>query len=270
MQVGAQDQRIQWMRQLIEWVGEMQEPGEFLSTLKVDLYPEEVYTFTPKGKVIVLARGATPVDFAYAVHTEVGHQCIGAKVNGQIVPLRHVLANGDVVEVLTQKNHGPSRDWLNFVATSKARSKIRHWLNVQEQQQATEMGRKLVEQEARQFGVSLKKISEEAWQRVASEYGCGNVSDLYAGLGYGKWSAKQVLSKASGETLEGKAEEKPGVIVTAEMTMSRSPLASVLKMPSHGVLTNFSEMPALAATAVSTSTSNPTISPPGPCDSNGA
>src|SRR5579862_9812187 len=114
----ADDQRILWMRQLIEWVKEMQEPSEFMSTLKVDLYPEEVYAFTPKGKVLALPRGATPVDFAYAVHTEVGNQCIGAKVNGQIVPLRHALSNGDVVEVLTQKGHVPSRDWLNFVRTS--------------------------------------------------------------------------------------------------------------------------------------------------------
>lgn len=211
----AQDQRIQWMRQLIEWVREMQEPGEFLSTLKVDLYPEEVYTFTPKGRVIVLARGATPVDFAYAVHTEVGHQCVGAKVNGQIVPLRHALANGDVAEILIHKGHGPSRDWLNFVATSRARSKIRHWLNLEEQQQATEMGRRIIEQEARQFGVSLKKVSEQAWQRVASEYGCADVHDLYAGLGYGKWSAKQILAKASGEPLVEKPEEKPAAIVTA-------------------------------------------------------
>ena len=101
----ADDQRIVWMRHLIEWVQEMQEPSEFLSTLRVDLYPEEVYTFTPKGRVVVLPRGATPVDFAYAVHTEVGHQCSGAKVNGEMVPLRHALANGDVVEIVTQKGH---------------------------------------------------------------------------------------------------------------------------------------------------------------------
>src|SRR5579872_3979092 len=108
----ADDQRLVWMRQLIEWVQDMEEPSEFLSTLKVDLYPEEVYTFSPKGRVVVLPRGATPVDFGYAIHTEVGNRCVGAKVNGQIVPLRHVLANGDVVEILTQKNHNPSRDWL--------------------------------------------------------------------------------------------------------------------------------------------------------------
>ncbi len=170
----ADDQRIVWMRQLIEWVREMQEPSEFLSTLKVDLYPEEVYIFTPKGRVLVLPRGATPVDFAYAVHTEVGHQCTGAKVNGQIVPLRHNLSNGDVVEILTQKGHTPSRDWLIFVRTSRARSKIRHWINLNERSQATEVGRRLIEQRstavrtqpeedtgrgpaARRLGVRLRK-----------------------------------------------------------------------------------------------------------------
>ncbi len=210
-----QDQRIQWMRQLIEWVREMEEPSEFLSTLKVDLYPEEVYTFTPKGRVIELPRGATPVDFAYSVHTEVGHQCTGAKVNGQLVPLRHTLANGDVVEILTSKGHGPSRDWLGFVCTSRARSKIRHWLNEQEQKQATDVGRRLVEQEARNFGVSLKKISDEAWRKVASEYGVSNLSDLYAGLGFGKWSARQVLAKASGEPLVEKPVEPQPKLVRA-------------------------------------------------------
>ena len=155
----ADDQRIVWMRQLIEWAKEMQEPSEFLSTLKVDLYPEEVYAFTPKGKVLALPRGATPVDFAYAVHTEVGHQCIGAKVNGQMVPLRHRLSNGDVVEILTQKGHVPSRDWLNFVRTSRARSKIRHHINFIERSQATEVGRRLLEREARQVGAQPEENS---------------------------------------------------------------------------------------------------------------
>jgi guanosine-3',5'-bis(diphosphate) 3'-pyrophosphohydrolase len=210
----ADDQRIVWMRQLIEWVREMQEPSEFLSTLKVDLYPEEVYIFTPKGRVLVLPRGATPVDFAYAIHTEVGHQCTGAKVNNQMVPLRHHLSNGDVVEVITQKGHAPSRDWLNFVRTSRARSKIRHWINLNERGQATEVGRRLIEREARQFGRSLKKIPDEALLRVAAEYGCGKIEDLYADLGYGKYSARQVLSKALGEPLGEKPEEKPPTIVS--------------------------------------------------------
>jgi GTP pyrophosphokinase len=210
----ADEQRILWMRQLIEWVKEMQEPSEFLSTLKIDLYPEEVYTFTPKGRVMTLPRGATPVDFAYAVHTEVGHQCVGAKVNGQMVPLRHSLANGDVVEILTQKGHVPSRDWLTFVHTSRARSKIRHWLNVHERAQATDVGRRLLEKEARQFSISLKKIKDEDWQRVAAEYGCGRVEDLYAELGYGKFSARQVLQKVSGQDLGEKPPEKPPTLVS--------------------------------------------------------
>src|SRR5438445_2797518 len=220
----ADDQRILWMRQLIEWVKEMQEPSEFMSTLKVDLYPEEVYAFTPKGKVLALPRGATPVDFAYAVHTEVGNQCIGAKVNGQIVPLRHRLSNGDVVENLTQKGHAPSRDWLNFVRTSRARSKIRHHINLIERGQATEVGRKLLEREARQIGRSLRKIPESDLMRVASEYGCAKLEDLFADLGYGKFSARQILSNALGEPLAEKqeqAEEAPARLVSTVKRMLR-------------------------------------------------
>ncbi len=215
----ADDQRIVWMRQLIEWVKEMQEPSDFLSTLKVDLYPEEVYTFTPKGRVLALPRGATPLDFAYAIHTEVGHQCVGAKVNGQIVPLRHRLANGDVGEILTQKGHAPSRDWLSYVRTSRARSKIRHWINLNERRQATEVGRRLLEREARQFGRSLKKIPEADWQRVAEEYGCAKLDDLYADLGFGRYSARQILSKAVGEPLGEKPEEKPAKLVSTVKRM---------------------------------------------------
>ncbi len=215
----ADDQRIVWMRQLIEWVQEMQEPSEFLSTLRVDLYPEEVYTFTPKGRVVVLPRGATPVDFAYAVHTEVGHQCVGAKVNGAMVPLRHALANGDVIEILTQKSHEPSRDWLSFVHTSRARSKIRQWINLHEREQATDVGKRLLEKEARHAGVTLKKITDEDWQRVASEYGCSRVEDLYADLGYGKWSARQVLAKATGQPLVETPEDKPQKLVSSVKRM---------------------------------------------------
>jgi guanosine-3',5'-bis(diphosphate) 3'-pyrophosphohydrolase len=227
----ADDQRIVWMRQLIEWVKEMQEPGDFLSTLKVDLYPDEVYIFTPKGRVLALPRGATAIDFAYAVHTEVGHQCVGAKVNGQIVPLRHRLANGDVVEILTQKGHAPSRDWLNYVHTSRARSKIRHWINLHERTQATEVGRRLFEREARQAGVSLKKIPEADLLRVAGEYGCAKLEDLFADLGYGKYSARQILSKATGQTLTEKrqaAEEKPARLVSTVKRMLGMHDAAVL------------------------------------------
>src|SRR5438132_736653 len=148
------EDRFAWLRHLVEWQQEMRDPGEFLSTLRIDLYPQEAYTFTPKGKVIVLPRDATPIDFAYAIHTEVGHRCVGAKVNGRIVPLKYRLKNGDIVEIVTQTNHSPSRDWLALVKTSRARNKIKHWINVAQRQQAVEMGKKLVEKEARKFDVS--------------------------------------------------------------------------------------------------------------------
>jgi GTP pyrophosphokinase len=223
------DQRILWMRQLIDWVREMQEPDEFLSTLRVDLYPQEVYTFSPKGRVVPLPHGASPVDFAYAIHTEVGHQCAGAKVNGQIVPLRHKLTNGDVVEILTQKGHTPSRDWLKFVQTSRARGKILHWIHLRERDEATEVGRHLMGKEARQHGLSLNRISEQALQRVAVEYGCGRVNDLYAELGYGKWSARQVLAKAAGAPLTEQAEVKaPRIVSTVKRMLGlREPAISI-------------------------------------------
>jgi len=201
------DQRIAWMRQLIEWSQELQEPGEFLTTLKVDLGPVEVYAFTPKGRVLELPRGATPVDFAYLVHTEVGNQCVGAKVNGQMVSLRHEIASGDVVEILTQKGHKPSRDWLAFVKSSHAKSKIRHFINTQEREEATEMGRRLLENESRNFPKGLKKIPEEDLQKLSAEYGLSKIEDLFAAVGFGKYSARQVLSRYFGEP--GKEQEGP-------------------------------------------------------------
>ena len=189
------EERFAWLRHLVEWQQEMRDPGEFLSTLKIDLYPEEVYTFTPKGKVIVLPRDATPIDFAYAIHTEVGHRCVGAKVNGSIVPLKSKLRNGDIVEIATQANHAPSRDWLALAKTSRARNKIKHWINVAQRRQAIDIGKKLLEKEARKYDVSLKKIADADYLRVARDYGCAQLEDLYAGLGYGKFSARQMLAR---------------------------------------------------------------------------
>ena len=189
------EERIAWLRQLVEWQQEMGDAGEFLSTLKVDLYPEEVYTFTPKGKVITLPREATPIDFAYTIHTEVGHHCVRAKVNGRIVPLKYRLRNGDIVEIVTQANHSPSRDWLPLVKTSRARNKIKHWINVAQRSRAVEIGKKLIEKEARKYDVALKKIGEADYQRVAREYGCSQADDLSAGIGFGKFSARQILAK---------------------------------------------------------------------------
>jgi GTP diphosphokinase / guanosine-3',5'-bis(diphosphate) 3'-diphosphatase len=195
----ADEQQVAWLRQLVEWQREMRDPGEFMSTLKVDLYPEEVYTFTPKGKVIVLPRDATPIDFAYAIHSEVGSQCIGAKVNGRIVPLKYTLRNGDVVDILTQQGHTPSKDWLSIVKTSKARNRIKAVINATEREKAIEIGEKYLEKEARRLGVQWKKVSKEQVQSVAAEYGFPRMEDLHAALGYGKFSPRQVLLKLAPE-----------------------------------------------------------------------
>src|SRR6186713_2674488 len=154
--VGDQrDERyFQWMRQLLEVQQEVRDPQEFLQNLKIDLYPEEVYIFTPKGEVRSLPRGATPVDFAYFIHTDVGNQCTGARVNGKIVPLRTRLQNGDIVEILTQTNHKPSRDWLTFVVSSRARSKVRHVLQAEERTRSVDLGRRLFDKEARRYGLN--------------------------------------------------------------------------------------------------------------------
>jgi GTP pyrophosphokinase len=221
------------MRQLIEWSQELQEPGEFLSTLKVDLAPVEVYAFTPKGRVLELPRGATPIDFAYMVHTEVGHQCVGAKVNGQMVSLRHEITSGDVVEILTQKGHHPSRDWLSFVKSSSAKSKIRHWINEQEREEATEMGKRLLENEARHFGRSLKKIPEPDVLKLISDYGLSKVEDLYAAVGFGKYSARQVLTRLLGEPEKTEEPEsvdgKPTLVNTVKRMLGFGEAPLVVK-----------------------------------------
>ena len=194
--VSARDeQRLAWVRQLVEWQREMTDPNEFLSTLKIDLYPEEVYTFTPKGKVVVLPKDASPLDFAYAVHTEVGHSCVSAKVNGRIVPLRAKLKNGDIVEVVTQNGHTPSRDWLTYVKSSRARNKIKHWINEHQRERALEIGRKLLEREARKYKVALSKFEESDYARIAAEYSLPTTSDMMAAIGFGKYSARQVLNR---------------------------------------------------------------------------
>src|SRR6202140_3899258 len=217
--VSARDeQRLGWLRQVVEWQRDVSDPNEFLSTLKIDLYPEEVYTFTPKGRVVVLPRDSTPLDFAYSIHTEVGHTCVGAKINGRMVPLRHKLHSGDIVEILTQTGHTPSRDWLSVVKSSRARNKIKHWLNLHQRERAIEIGRKLIEKEARKYRVALKEIKDEVLRKIASDYGLGQIDDLMAGIGYGKYSARQVLARLSPAAAEPEApadEGKPGAFARA-------------------------------------------------------
>ncbi|HWR15832.1 MAG TPA: bifunctional (p)ppGpp synthetase/guanosine-3',5'-bis(diphosphate) 3'-pyrophosphohydrolase [Terriglobales bacterium] len=204
--ISARDeQRLAWLRQLVEWQRDVSDPDEFLSTLKIDLYPEEVYTFTPKGKVVTLPRDSTAIDFAYSIHTEVGHQCVGARVNGRMVPIRHKLRSGDIVEIVTQPGHQPSRDWLSIVKSTRARQKIRHWLNVHQRERAIEIGKKLIEKEARKYRVYLKDIKEADYQRVAVDLGLGRPDDLLAAIGYGKFAARAVLGRLSPASTDGTA-----------------------------------------------------------------
>ena len=207
--VSARDeQRLAWVRQLLEWQREMSDPNEFIATLKIDLYPEEVYTFTPKGKVVVLPKDASPLDFAYAVHTEVGHSCVSAKVNGRIVPLRSKLRNGDIVEVVTQNGHTPSRDWLTFVKSSRARNKIKHWINEHQRERAIEIGRKLLEREARKYKIALSKFEESDFARLAADYSLLTPNDMMAAIGFGKYSARQVLNRLAPGILQQPAAEE--------------------------------------------------------------
>jgi GTP diphosphokinase / guanosine-3',5'-bis(diphosphate) 3'-diphosphatase len=173
---------------------------DFIESLKLDLYPKDVYAFTPMGKVIQLQRGATPIDFAYAIHSEVGDACTGAKINGRIVPLRTELQNGDVVEIMTTPNSKPSRDWLNYVVTAKARNRIRHWISEQQRAESIELGRKLLEKETDRFRVPNKKLvnNEAELKKIANDYGLSRADDLLASIGYGKTLPRNVLQKYLG------------------------------------------------------------------------
>jgi GTP pyrophosphokinase len=215
--VGDQrDERyFQWLRQLLEVQQEIRDPQEFLQNLKIDLYPEEVYIFTPKGEVRSLPRGATPVDFAYSIHTDVGNLCVGARVNGKMVPLRTRLQNGDIVEIVTQAGHKPSRDWLTFVVTSRARNKIKHVLQAEERERSIELGRRVFEKEARRFDLNPKTLIEsEELARLALEYGGQKPEELLAQIGYGKVSARSLLQRlVPQDQLKEKPPDSPVVSV---------------------------------------------------------
>lgn len=195
------DKALQALRSLVEWTQEVKDSRDFIDSLKLDLYPKDVYAFTPMGKVIQLPRGATPVDFAYMIHSEVGNTCTGARINSRMAPLRTKIQNGDVVEILTSASSHPSRDWLNFIVTSRARNRVRHWVSEQQRAESMEIGRKLFEKEAARFQLSVKKMlgdGDGGMKRVASEYGYGRVDDLLAAIGYGKLVPRNVIAKYLG------------------------------------------------------------------------
>jgi len=224
------DQKFFGLRHILEWHQEMKDPSEFVEHLKIDLFPDEVYVFTPKGAVKCLPKGATPVDFAYAVHTEVGHHCAGAKISDRIVPLRTKLSNGDIVEIITQKNHQPAKDWLSFVVTSKARAKIRHFFRAKQREEAIRIGTELLEKALRKAGGKLARLQKDGTlKRVISELGVSNEEDLFAAIGSHKYTIKQVLEKIYPESGEHEHDQEHDIgeskrrrAVKSEVTRSGS------------------------------------------------
>ena len=202
--------RFAWLRQLLEWQQELQDSKEFMDSVRVDLFPEEVYVFTPKGDVKGYPKGSTPIDFAYSVHTDVGHRCVGAKVNGKLVPLKYELKNGDIVEVITSPHHTPSKDWLKIVKSSRARNKIRTWIKTEERKRSVVLGREICEKEFRKYSINLQKIQKSGdFKRIASEFGFAGDDDLLAAVGYGKISAGQIVGKIlPQEKIQERAEHK--------------------------------------------------------------
>lgn len=208
----AGGEQFAWLRQLMEWQQELQDPTDFISTVKVDLFSSEVYVFTPRGEVKELPVGSTPVDFAYHIHSEVGHHCAGARVNGRIVPLRYRLKNGDTVEITTQSKQRPNRDWLNFVKTARARTRINAYLRREQRRRAAQMGQEMLEKEAKRYGKSLQKLlKSKALERAVKSSRCSDVDDLFVFVGYGKLRPSDVLQRALPEAdiAKGPKEDSP-------------------------------------------------------------
>ncbi len=203
--------RFAWLRQLLEWQREMADPHEFLDTVKMDLFPDDVFVFTPRGEVINLPVRSTPVDFAYAIHSEVGNQCAGAKVNGKMVPLRHILVGGDTVEIVTSQHQFPRKDWLDFVVSGKARSNIRHAIRGEETRRSRQLGRDILSRELRRAGLSARKLVDdgELGELAKNEIRGGTVDDLFAAVSYGKISAASIVKKLRGEQVEDKVRPVP-------------------------------------------------------------
>jgi GTP pyrophosphokinase len=208
----AEDKRFTWLRQLLEWQRDLKDNQEFIESLKVDLFPNEVYIFTPKGEVRQFPIGSTPVDFAYSIHSDIGNHCVGAKVNGKIVPLRYELRSGDTIEILTSPNQKPSKDWLKLVKTSRAKTKIRQWFTVEEREKSINLGKDILEKELRKYDLQQTKLIKSGeLAKVANEFSFQGVEDLIAAVGYGKVTANQIIGKIlPQEKLEQQKEELEG------------------------------------------------------------
>jgi GTP pyrophosphokinase len=225
------DKQFTWLRQLLEWQRDLKDDREFIESVKVDLFPNEVYIFTPKGAVRQFPIGATPIDFAYSIHSDVGNHCVGAKVNGKIVPLRYELRNGDTVEILTSPNQKPSKDWLKFVKTSRAKTKIRQWFTAEEREKSMSLGREILEKELRKYDLQQAKLIKSGeLAKVANEFSFQGVEDLIAAVGYGKMTANQIIGKIlPQEELEQQREElREGRFKSLVQKITRSPKDALL------------------------------------------
>ncbi len=202
--------RFAWLRQLLEWQQELQDSREFMDSVKVELFAEEVYVFTPKGDVKGFPKGSTPIDFAYAIHSDVGHRCVGAKVNGKLVPLKHEMHNGDIIEVITSPHHTPSKDWLKIVKSSRARNRIRSWIKTEERKRSMTLGREILEKEFRKFSLNFQKVSKAGdLKRIGQDMGHNTEEDLLAALGYGKIAPSQIIAKIlPEERIQQRLEQK--------------------------------------------------------------
>lgn len=200
---------IAWLRELIK---EISDAKEFLEAVKGEVVPETVYVFTPKGDIKELPTGSTPIDFAYSIHTQIGHKCIGAKINGRIVPLRYKLNSGDVVEIITSPSHHPSKDWLKFVVTQRAKSRIKQWIKAEEKKESILLGEKLMEDEFKRRGIPLSAMKSERFNEILKHFNVQNIDDLFSFIGYGKLSPSQIANRLSPEKTVG--PEAPKVIKT--------------------------------------------------------
>ena len=207
------EKQFSWLRQLLEWQKNLEDPNEFMESVRLDLFPNEVYVFTPKGAVREFPKGATPIDFAYSIHSEIGDKCIGARVNGRMVPIRYQLKNGDIVEIITSSRHNPSKDWLDFVVTPRAKTKIRQWIMRQERDQSINLGREFLEKALEQSHIALSAAQKnEELSAVAEELSLHSLEDLYANLGFGRLSPKQVITRLRARLGTEEKEERESLV----------------------------------------------------------
>jgi GTP pyrophosphokinase len=192
---GKDDRYVSWLRELVQMQNEEPDAMGFMEAVKAEVVPDVIYVFTPEGDIKELPEGSTPIDFAYSIHTEIGHRCIGARVNARIVPLRHRLTNGNTVEILTSKTHRPSRDWLNSVVTQRAKSRIKQWLKTEERKQSVELGEKLIDEELRKRRLETALLKSKLMEQVVSDYNMKTLEDIFASVGYGKISPQQVVNR---------------------------------------------------------------------------